>query len=286
MNIRQLVPVPVEFRLIVLATACCLFFAIPSNVDRLAAQQPVQQPILLGPVSQVPVPQLQPSRLQQLSDQQAQVPLMRPPILSPPVAQPQLFNSVYGSLVPASPSGHKPRSRAQQNATIFNGASSVRKPNQPSLWEPATPNTIESAQAVYEISSVRQRLGGGLSEQFSELTKHWRSGDQVQGGAKDPAWDELVQDGFRNEITRMANDRDWYFENAAAPNQAAYIARGSAAVKASNPGEQLRVAAKELDQMASQFETTGLYEEADQVRAQAQRFWLKSRQYPSAQPNR
>ena len=173
----------------------------------------------------------------------------------------------------------------------------MRKPNQPSLWEPATPNTIESAQAVYEISSVRQRLGGGLSEQFSELTKHWRSGDQVQGGAKDPAWDELVQDGFRNEITRMANDRakdddsitrdsHWYFENAAAPNQAAYIARGSAAVKASNPGEQLRVAAKELDQMASQFETTGLYEEADQVRAQAQRFWLKSRQYPSAQPNR
>lgn len=50
-----------------------------------------------------------------------------------------------------------------------------------------------------------------------------------------------------------------------------------------NRGDQLRNAARTLDQLASQFETSGLYEEADQVRAQAKTFWLKSRQFNSVQ---
>ena len=38
-----------------------------------------------------------------------------------------------------------------------------------------------------------------------------------------------------------------------------------------SPVDQLRTAASTLDQMAGQFENSGLYEEADQVRAQAQK---------------
>lgn len=53
----------------------------------------------------------------------------------------------------------------------------------------------------------------------------------------------------------------------------------SAVGRVSNPADQLRGAARTLDQLASQFETSGMYEEADQVRAQAQKFWLKSRSF-------
>lgn len=281
MNIRQLVPetrlFPVELRLIVLVAACCLSLAIPNDVDKLSAQQiPFGT---AGPVSQAPVPQLQvpQSQLPQLiaplvpPGQPTQVPLTQVPLTQPPNLPPQAIpmqaappqqrdsvqlNSVFGSFIPGSPS---PRNQSS--------ATSVKTLEPPVGGPAANGRAIGSALIADDISSIRQQLGSGLSEQLSEMTKHWRT-----EGQGNPAWDELVKSGFKDEITRLANDR--------ANEEAAYVARGFAAVKpAPSPADQLRSAARELDQMASQFEATGLYEEADQVRAQAQKFWIKSRQF-------
>jgi len=309
MNIRQLVSVPVEFRLIVLAAACCLSLVVLTDAgSRLAAQQTV----LWSPPVQNSVPQFQDPQWQVPLGQAAQLPLVQTLALGPQIVQPQPPNSVIGSLAWESP--------------IAPVGESTEPPlGAPSSTQP-THRAIESEQIADEISSIRRQLGGGLSKQFSEITKYWRTEAQAQGNASHSEWDGLVKKGFRDEVRRLANDRashDQANQVAQAPEspqtkfrdvrqslsqrpqgaildrptmpqgllgndaaQAAYIARGFAATKpVPSPAEQLRGAARELDQMASQFETSGLYEQADQVRAQAQRFWLKSRKYPNPRPN-
>ena len=203
MNIRQLVPetrlLPVELRLIVMVAACCLSLAIPNDVDKLSAQQiPFGT---AGPVSQAPVPQLQvpQSQLPQLiaplvpPGQPTQVPLTQVPLTQPPNLPPQAIpmqaappqqrdsvqlNSVLGSFIPGSPSP-----RSQPSAT------SVKTLEPPVGGPAANDRAIESALIADDISSIRQQLGSGLSEQLSEMTKHWRTEDQGN-----PAWDEFGQE--------------------------------------------------------------------------------------------
>ena len=72
------------------------------------------------------------------------------------------------------------------------------------------------------------------------------------------------------------NGSHGYVAQVLKPCSAPPLGNPSAVGRVSNPADQLRGAARTLDQLASQFETSGMYEEADQVRAQAQKFWLKS----------
>ncbi len=337
MQSRQLVSKPGSFeeiRLMVFSVFGFLLATIFVTQDSLVAQQslthwypqstanqvpPPLQPtvqrsipatasVLASPVaqSQISYPQITQSQIAPPKNTWPQIArpnMAQPPILQPRVSQPQIAppNVIPGTIVP----GIAPVAAAE--------------------LEPAQ-RTIEPSQIADEINSIRKQLGGGLSRQFAETAKNH------------PAWKDLIENGFRNEINRLAgrsadagqvagrvlrNDHvhrapelpvlpnrsrstarsedlrispavpleqsdfehlgqteNGRLESVASSNR---VARGFAPmVSTPNPAEQLRIAARTLDQMAGQFEATGLYAEADQVRAQAQRFWMQSRQFQTS----
>jgi len=167
--------------------------------------------------------------------------------------------------------------------------------------EPAVQPTIQSKKIADEINSIRKQLGGGLSSHFELMT-----------GA-DPKLQQSLEESFQNEIGRLANQQarqpelkinrtdlgvgspldrneDQPVIGNTSPIETS-VGSSASCLKSSPPRvdlnqaavDQLRSAASKLDQMAGQFETSGLYEEADQIRAQAQKLWHKSRHYRANQ---
>ena len=201
-----------------------------------------------------------------------------PPVLAPSqvIGQPTLEHSnqpalVQGTILPGTPVSN-PSSHETDSSHDLSPAISL-------------PST-ESGRIADEINAIRKQLGGGLSQHLKEVT-----------GAYPQVRDSL-EARFQSELSRLASEAEQ--RNQTQPDhrggqadaQREYIGQpvglatpqrygqpfnSSPVNSGANRADLLRDAARTLDQMASQFETSGLYEEADQVRAQAQRFWLKSR---------
>lgn len=176
-------------------------------------------------------------------------------------------------------------------------------------------STVEARQIAEEINSIRRQLGGGLAQHLGEITNADSQAEESLEASFQNELNRLAReskrqpdrsigqvDALRERIGQTTEpysqpvrsdsifqQQPLYQTNSSQPSRSlervAFGNSGSGS-PASNPADQLRGAARALDQMASQFETSGLYEEADQVRAQAQRFWLKSRLFQNRSGDR
>ena len=222
-----------------------------------------------------------------------------PPVLAPSqvIGQPTLEHSnqpalVQGTILPgtpvSNPSSHETDSSHDLSPAI--SLPSTESGRIDLMFNPVIPGIGLYPKPADEINAIRKQLGGGLSQHLKEVT------------GVDPQVRDSLEARFQSELSRLASEAEQ--RNQTQPDhrggqadaQREYIGQpvgqpvglatpqrygqpfnSSPVNSGANRADLLRDAARTLDQMASQFETSGLYEEADQVRAQAQRFWLKSR---------
>ena len=138
-----------------------------------------------------------------------------------------------------------------------------------------------------ELSEIRARLGGGVAE-------------QLKGIDTSETWKETAKRAYEEEIRRLAAgqasslkastrpaetpllqpikanpqpEKRWTQDSGDASNSPASPNRGLSQDRICH----LRNAARHLEEMAANFELQGMYQEADEIREQAHRFWHKAR---------
>lgn len=144
------------------------------------------------------------------------------------------------------------------------------------------PSDSQPNPSIQEIEGIRRQLGGGISESLRGLP----------GGGQ-------VELEFQQELTRLYQNRtapdgpalpgvDRRQIPSFGPSSDQRISQNRKPVgfhsnvrlskKTNSPVDQLRASAKQLDQMAEEFELTEMYEQADSLRSQAQEFRVAARE--------
>lgn len=158
-----------------------------------------------------------------------------------------------------------------------------------------TPESLKSSgeisaqqqQLMSEIEAIRAQLGGGLSEQLKGLDQSLLP-PSVQDKATIQEKSPTAQQFFEGALRTIVNQET----DAKRPegSQTLLQHHSSAAVVASKPRrwhhqmpnptakqETLRRCAQQLEQVAAELERVGTYDDADQVRRQAQTLWTEAR---------
>jgi hypothetical protein len=147
----------------------------------------------------------------------------------------------------------------------------------------STPNqALANEDLVNEIQAIRKQLGGSIAEQFNglELGK--------------PGAPMSAQQVFNQELDRLAAQT---LQPGGLPPSALAPAGHQPPVSQSNVSRplklrspasdlerttvRLRQAARQLDEIAADLEDARLFQDADEIREQARRFWSKAREFDS-----
>ena len=290
-----------QFRLCLISAIC--FLALAGN---LAAQFP------MNPGSENSLSTIG----QTIQNPNATV-LPKPVVIKPMIRQSDQQNLVPGTVIPGSALIAKPEREIE---ILRRALSSISDVVELAAHERSPHRVVGIAE---EINSIRKQLGGGLSQHFGKITNadaQWKESleasfqnelNRLAGQSKREPEHQLErqpdhsigqEEILRENYLQSAGQHNHFWSsNSIVPRRSSFqmnpsplnrsrerVAFGNpgSVSPANNPADQLRGAARTLDQMASQFETSGLYEEADQVRAQAQKLWLKSRTFQNDSTDR
>ena len=242
-----------------------------------------------------------------------------PGIVEPVISQPTQPNLVPGTVVTGNGLSATPVNHDLALAAPKSAVESAQTPNYFRDQYEFFHREKYPVPIAEEINSIRRQLGGGLLQHFGSVTSadpKWEKSLEAsfqnelnrlasQSASQSKTQSDLA-DAMKANVGQATGQNLQLPEsnsisNSIVPLRPNCQSNGSTfsgsfgSVAFGNPGkvkptgnraDQLRVAARALDQMASQFEASGMYEEADQVRSQAQKFWLKSRLFQDRSASR
>ncbi len=141
-----------------------------------------------------------------------------------------------------------------------------------------------------EIENIRKRLGGGVSEHLfdskegqAEANREFRNELQRLSESSERMPDRAAPPKQRVPDPRVPNQRvsDWVIESVPHDSTNFESATGRRAHQpVANSQMQvgiLREAARRLEEIAAEFESAGMYVQADSMRDKARQFWLQAR---------